>query len=132
MEKDLELHHFSKRISNGSLEFVLDLFLQLDCKLFYRQDGARWAIIEPKDKDIKIQIIESDLKPLSTENKKNSHIGFISNNPQKEIQRIKKWTEKRNKKFVIGAWSDRELYFDCPDIFVDFVIEIMHRSILKG
>ena len=131
MDQDLELHHFSKRISKGTLEFVLEMFSQLNCKLFYRKGDSRWALVQPIEKDIKIQIIESDLEPLSTEKKKNSHIGFISSDPEKEIQKMKVWIENKNKKFVTGSWSDKEFYFDCPEVFVDFVIEIMNKSILN-
>jgi len=44
---------------------------------------------------------------------------------------IKKWVEGKGKSFKNGAWSAREFYFDCPDVFIDFVVEIMHKSVVE-
>lgn len=78
-----------------------------------------------------VQFIETDQKPQSTEVKKNSHIAFLSDNPQGTISNLKKEIESKGIKFQQGSWSDKELYFDCPEIFIDFVIEIMHPSIVE-
>jgi len=131
MKTDTQLHHFSKKIAPGSLKFVLDLFAQLGCDLFYMGANKNWALVEQKGTDVKIQLIESSGKILSTKAKENSHIGFISSTPEKDIAKLKRWVERRGKKFVQGGWSDKELYFDCPEVFVDFIVEIMNTSILK-
>jgi hypothetical protein len=44
---------------------------------------------------------------------------------------MKIWVESKGKQFESGSWSDREFYFDCPEVFVDFVVEIMHTSIIE-
>lgn len=127
----LSLHHCAKRIAPKSLEFVMELFAKLDCKESYWEKGARWAMVEQEGKNVIMQFIETDQKPQSTEAKKNSHIAFLSDNPEEAISTIKTWIESKGVKFQSGAWSNKEFYFDCPEIFVDFVIEIMHTSVVE-
>jgi len=129
MTNKLKLHHCAKRIAPGSLDFVMGLFNELECQESYREDGATWAMIEQDGRMI-VQLIETDQKPQKTNEKRNSHIAFLSDDPQAKIERIKNWTESQGKEFVKGEWSEKELYFDCPEVFIDFVIEIMHTSII--
>jgi hypothetical protein len=35
------------------------------------------------------------------------------------------------KNIIRGGWSEKELWFDLPDVFTNFVIEIMHTSIVE-
>ncbi len=131
MENNLRLHHCAKRITPNSLEFVMDLFDQLGCQESYWENGARWAMIEQKGSNTIIQFIENDQSPQTTEDKRNSHIAFLSSDPQRDVSMIKEWICKQNKEIYVGNWSDKELYFDCPEVFIDFVIEIMHKSIVE-
>ena len=131
MKNSLKLHHCAKKITPNSLEFVMDLFYQLDCSESYWENSARWAMIEQKGHDTIIQFIETDQLPMVTKEKRNSHMAFLSNDPQRDISKIEEWISKQNKKVIVGNWSDKELYFDCPEIFIDFVIEIMHQSIVE-
>ena len=131
MENDLRLHHCAKRITPNSLKFVMELFYELGCRESYWEDGARWAMIEQKGYDSVIQFIETNQTPQTTEEKRNSHIAFLSNDPEKDVTLIRKWIRKQNIEINVGKWSDKELYFDCPEIFIDFVIEIMHNSIVE-
>lgn len=130
MNRSLSLHHCAKRIAPNSLEFVMELFIQLDCRKWYWEDGARWAMIEQEGKSMIVQFIETDQKPQATEEKRNSHIAFLSDDPKKDIAEMRAWIESKGFKCNDGAWSDREFYFDCPDVFVDFVVEIMHTSVV--
>lgn len=127
----LSLHHCAKRIAPQSLEFVMELFKELGCKESYWEEGARWAMIEQEGTNFDIQFIETAQKPQSMEEKRNSHIAFISANPKNEINRIESWIKAQDYKFKSGSWSEQEHYFDCPDVFIDFVIEIMDESILS-
>lgn len=131
MENNLKLHHCAKRITPKNLEFVMSLFDQIGCRESFWENGARWAMIEQKGGNTIIQFIETDQTPQPTEEKINSHIAFLSNNPQKDVSTIKEWICRQNKKIEIGKWNDKELYFDCPEVFIDFVIEIMHQSIVE-
>lgn len=129
MPNNLILHHSAKRITPGSLELIMDLFKQLGCRESYWETGARWAMIEGNNSII--QFIETDQMPQKTDEKRNSHLAFLSRDPLKNIHEIQQWLDKKNIKTVTGQWSDKELYIDCPDLFVDFVIEIMHMSVVE-
>ena len=129
----LILHHFAYNLKPDTLEFAIELFKQLGCIISYRKKGARWCIVEQKQKQkqkpIGIQLIETKDKAISTKIKVSTHIAFLSNSPEDDIKKIKKWVESKNKKFVYGTWSNKEHWFDVPEVFTNFVIEIMHTSI---
>ena len=129
MNHVLSLHHCAYRITPNNLEFVMELFTKLGCKES-RARGARWRMIKQEGKDTIIQFHEIDQEPQDTEVKRNSHIGFLSDDPEKSVAYLKKWIEDKGIKTEDGSWSDKELYFDCPEVFVDFVVEIMHTSIV--
>ena len=89
-------------------------------------------MIKQKQVQISIQIIETQDQSIPIKKKINTHLAFLSKNPQEDIEKIKQWSEDKNIKFRQGGWSDKELWFDFPDLFVNFVIEIMHTSIVKS
>jgi len=126
-----QLHHFAYNIQPETLELILELFEKLKCSLAYRKCKERWCMIEQKPIPIDIQIIETKEKPIKIKNKINTHIAFLSNSPKKDIEQIKKWASKNKIKFRQGKWSEKELWFDLPKIFTNFVIEIMHTSIIE-
>ena len=128
----LRLHHCSKRISQDSLEFVMALFEKLGCRQSFWADGARWAMIEQQGRDSIVQFIETDQPSQSTKEKRNSHIAFLSPDPRTDISEIAHWIAGQNRKVLTGQWSDREFYLDCPDVFIDFVIEIMDDKIVES
>ncbi len=131
MVNTLTLHHCAKRITPGSLEFIMDLFKKLGCQESYWDSGARWAMVEQKANNAIIQFLETDQAAQDIEEKRNSHIAFLSDDPQKDIARIEKWVHGQDMEISVGRWSDKELYFDCPGVFIDFVIEVMHKSIIE-
>ena len=81
--------------------------------------------------DMRIQLIETDLLAEETEKKRNSHIAFISEDPEQELERMKEIIESMWLRYIQWSRSEKEFYFDCPDIFIDFVIEIMNTSVLN-
>jgi len=107
----------------------MDLFKELGCEVFHQNLKERWGLFK-KDGCI-IQVVECPVEPLCSDKKIASHIGFISDNPEAEVERIKKWAEEKGLEFVQGSWSDLEFWFDLPEFFNDFVIEIMNRKILE-
>jgi hypothetical protein len=127
----VKLHHFAYNVTPNKLELVLEFLKKLGCTLAYREKNARWCLIKQKPIPINIQIIETKDKPIPIKKKINTHIAFLSDNPKKDIEVIKKWSKIKGIKFRQGGWSNRELWFDLPEIFINFVIEIMHTSIVE-
>ncbi len=86
-------------------------------------------MIEQKPLQFDIQLIEVDASSVPPEEKKNMHIAFLSDAPQEDIAEIKKWAREKKLQFSQGQWSNKELWFDFPDIFTNFVVEILHTSV---
>ncbi|SRR3989339_278997 len=125
------LHHFAFTIKPESLEPVLELFERFGCTLSFRVGKERWCLIEQKPVPVEIQLIETNDQPILLEKKINTHIAFLSDDPKRDLQEAKQWAENKNIKFRQGSWSDKEIWFDLPDIFLNFVIEIIHTSVIE-
>lgn len=129
----LQLHHYAIRIRPKTLASAIKIFEHLWCSISYRPPNTNtWAMVKYPDIDTRIQLIETDSIVEETEKKRNSHIAFISKDPKKELERIKRIIESIWLKYTQWGRSDKEFYFDCPDIFIDFVIEIMNTSVLNN
>jgi hypothetical protein len=125
------LHHFAYNITPKNLELVIELFEKLGCALAYREDGARWCMIKQNSIPIDIQVIETNDSEIPIEKRINTHIAFISDTHNEDLEEVRKWAEEKGIEFRQGGWSDKELWFDLPGIFVNFVIEIMHTSVAE-
>jgi hypothetical protein len=89
-------------------------------------------MVEQKPIPVDIQIIETSDVPVSDVDKKvRTHMAFLSETPQNDVREFKKWAENKGVGFRHGGWSEKELWFDLPDVFVNFVIEIMHPSVAE-
>lgn len=125
------LHHFAYNITPNSLELFLEMIEIFDCTIAYRQWEARWCQIEQKPIPVDIQIIETRDKIVPLDYKTNTHIAFLSDTPVEDIDKIEFWAKEKWIKIIRWWWSDKELRFDLPDIFVNFVIEVMHSSVVE-
>lgn len=125
----MELHHRSGQVARQHLVDARALFTEcLGFKEFVATDHM--SILHQEGSGIDIQLICSDaFQPQ--QNKHSSHLGFISSQPKDERDSIRQWSEDRGLTVVTGQWSDRELWIDLPDVFLDFVIEVMDRRILE-
>ena len=131
MKTDPRLHHYSQNIASGSLETVLEMYKIFNCDVVYRpENGYKWAMVGQRELRFAVQIVEVGDKPISDiELKRKVHIAFLSDNPQELINKVETWAQSKNIQFRQGGWSEIERYFDLPDLFVNFVIEVMHTSI---
>lgn len=127
------LHHSCFDITTGKLNTAIEMFKLLKCKVVYRpNNGQRWAMVGQESTNFLIQIAEVSDQSISDINTKcQSHISFISDDPQDTIDEIEKWAKENNITFRQGSWSDKERYFDLPELFVNFVIEVMHTSVTE-
>jgi hypothetical protein len=132
MNPDPRLHHTAKRIRPGSLDKVIEMFELLGLKLAYRPEGMRWAMIDQEGLNFDIQLIEVEGEQLEGESRRDSQISFVSENPIEQIEKVHVWAEEKGLTFVQKSWNEREHYFDLPDLFVDWVVEIMHVSVVGG
>lgn len=131
MKLDPRLHHYAQNITQGTLETVLEMYALLNCEVVYRpNNGYAWAMVGQKDLRFAIQIVEVPEKPIEDlDIKRRTHIAFLSDVPGEVIAKIGRWAQDKGIVFRQGGWSPKEQYFDLPDIFVNFVVEVMHTSI---
>jgi hypothetical protein len=124
------LHHVAYNIQPNSLETVTDFFSTLGMKVGYREPGMRWCMFVHPSKELDIQIVETKMSPIPPDSKISSHIAFLSDDPVAEIDRLTTYAKSKNLEFRTGGWNDDERWFDLPQIFTNFVIEIMHTRVL--
>lgn len=103
----------------------------LGFEVVYRPPGDKtWAMVGQTQLRFAIQIVEDDNTPIQDlEEKRKTHIALISDDPQGVVDRVKEWAKDNGHDFREGGWSDIERYFDLPNIFINFVVEVMHTSI---
>jgi len=128
-----QLHHYAQIITKNSLNDILEMYEVFNCKVTHRpNDSYTWAIVGQDKPEFRIQIIETEDKPIADiKVKRSSHLGFLSDNPQEVIDKVENWAKNKNIRFIQGQWSEKELYFDLPDLFTNFVIEVMHTSVVE-
>ncbi len=129
---DPRLHHYCQNITKGHLADIVGMYKLLGLDVVYTPPLSKfpWIMVGQPQLRFAIQITEVTDAPIADlDKKRQSHVAFISNNPQEVIDKIKVWAEGKGFKFRDGGWSKIERYFDLPDIFVNFVVEVMHTSI---
>ena len=132
MDSNPRLHHYCQNIKEGHLNDVVEMYKLLGFRITYISPEKDWVLIGQYDSKFRIQIAQVNDLPLKNINLKNrNHVGFISENPKKIINKIKAWADNKGFDFKQGQWSDLEMFFDLPDIFIDFVVEVMDSSIEK-
>lgn len=131
MNIDPRLHHYCQNVITGSLETVLEMYELLNCKVVYRPKSEyKWAMVGQEQLQFSIQIAEVPDAPITDiDKKRQTHVAFISDDPQALINKVESWAKQENIAFRQGGWSKIERYFDLPDLFVNFVVEVMHTSI---
>jgi len=131
MKSDPRLHHYCQNVTRGHLTDVVEMYEMFNFKVVYTPpNNNRWIMVGQKQLRFAIQIAEVSDSPITNiDIKKRTHIAFISDDPQAIIDKVEIWAKSKNINFRQGGWSDKERYFDLPDIFVNIVVEIMHTSI---
>ena len=131
MKTDPRLHHYAQNITPHNLENVIEMYSLFNCKVVYRPNNEhQWAMVGQEQLRFAIQIVESSEAPImDIDMKRKTHIAFLSDNPQDLIDKVEEWAKTKNYKFRQGGWSPKERYFDLPEVFINFVVEIMHTSI---
>lgn len=132
MTAQVKLHHVAKRIMPGTLDTVVEMFETLGCKVTFRPPSGKWVMIGQSGLPFDLQIAEVNTPPVQGISKSESHIGFISNSPGLQIEAMQQWALACGQRIETGQWGEREFWFDFPDLFNDFVIEIMHTTVAEG
>ncbi len=132
MDRDSRLHHYCQNITKGHLQDMVEMYKLLGLDVVYTPPPSKfpWVMVGQPQLRFAIQITEVTDAPIENlDKKRQTHIAFLSDNPQEVIDKVGVWAEGKGFKFRDGGWSKIERYFDLPDIFVNFVVEVMHTSI---
>jgi hypothetical protein len=129
MGKQMKIHHRSGQVVYRYLDDAVALFVEhLGFEHVLAQDG--FAFVRQPGSNVDIQLLAGSSSITPQGNKTHSHIAFISDRPAEEREAMRLWCEGRGLATEQGQWSDRELWIDLPDVFLDFAIEIAHPSLL--
>jgi len=128
----MRLHHFSVSIAPESLPTAVELFELLGCKVGYRPTGQSWCMMYHPAPGVDLQLSERTTKPITHPKTLAVHVGFISDNPKRVVDQVKTWAASREVAFKSGSCEDTMLWFDLPNVFLDFVIEVMDGSVLES
>ena len=131
MSNESRLHHYCQNIAKGHLGDMIEMYKLLGCEVVYTPPNDNtWIMVAQKPLNFAVQITEvSDIPVENLDEKRKTHIAFISDDPQQVIEKVRTWAKEKKIVFRDGGWSKIERYFDLPDIFVNFVVEVMHTSI---
>lgn len=125
----MKLNHVANRVRMGELELIIECFTaQLGFVQLRRIPTDVW--LRQADSNVDIQFCETDA-PVAEGDKHNSHISFLSPEPEASLRKLGAWFEARGKQVRVGSWSAKEFYLDVPDVFVDFAIESMTPDMAK-
>ena len=131
MNQNSRLHHYCQNITKGRLKDIVEMYGILECEVvFTPEKNQTWLMVGQPPLRFAIQITEVSDEPIEELDKKTqTHVAFISDNPKELVEKVAEWAKGRGFKFRQGGWSDKELFFDLPEIFVNFTVEVMHTSI---
>ena len=135
----MELNHCAFRVYKDAFDLVVSLFTE---KLGFRVLRRKHSIVWMRQGEIPvdIQLSASDTEPetrwLGNDivgrrdlrgkcDKSRSQIAFLSEQPEKDLRHLADEIENNGYKTVVLGFSDKEFFFDIPEVFVDFVIEAM-------
>lgn len=121
----MKLHHCAYKISKGYSKLIQQFCESLGAKLVWEGKDQGREIAMQFDDNFAIQFSEIKEKPMSSKNKQETHLAFSSNDPKNDLTKVENWFKKNKIKTKSGKWSEKELWIDCPDVFLNFAIEIL-------
>lgn len=87
------------------------------------------SVLRSPGANVDVQL--TGMPPISPQGLKHlSQFGFVSDDAEGDRAALRAWCMSRCLRFVEGEYRPGFLWFDVPDVFMDFVLEIMDRSAL--
>ncbi|MFT4326522.1 MAG: hypothetical protein ACMXYK_03410 [Candidatus Woesearchaeota archaeon] len=121
----MKLHHSAYTIKKGYADLLEDFCVFLGAKKIWEGFDQGKEIAMQFEEGFTLQFSEITAFTAVTKNKQETHIAFSSTNPQTDLETIQKWFSDQNIITKTGSWSESELWIDCPEVFSNFVIEIL-------
>ncbi|MFW5747006.1 MAG: hypothetical protein ACOCWQ_05665 [Nanoarchaeota archaeon] len=124
----MHIHHCAFKIAKDSSQTIEELSVFLGAERIREGYDQGREILMQFSNGWCVQFSEITDRPSGYMNKKESHLAFASECPVADRQRIVDWCKSHDIPVECGQWSDKELWLDCPDMFIDFAIEILDAS----
>ena len=89
------------------------------------------SVLRAPGTNVDIQL--TGMTPIEPQGRKHlSQFGFVSDDAEGDRAAMREWSTSRGLQVVEGEYGPGFLWIDLPDVFMDFVFEIMDRSALLG
>ena len=87
------------------------------------------SVLRAPGTNVDVQL--TGMPPVPAQGRKHlSQLGFVSDHAEADRAALRSWCSSRDLRVVEGEYGPGFLWIDLPDVFLDFVFEIMDRSAL--
>jgi hypothetical protein len=87
------------------------------------------SVLRAPGTNVDVQL--TGMPPVQPQGRKHlSQFGFVSDDAESDRTALREWCISRDLRVVEGEYGPGFLWIDLPDVFMDFVFEIMDRSAL--
>ena len=130
-------NHSAVRIALAHMDDALALFTEvLGFENVFGLSGPeggpgpfRMAVLRQPTTNVDVQLTGVDAGPAQ-DVKQLNQLGFVSDDAASDLATVVEWCQARDLQVVTGEYGPGFLWVDAPDIFSDFVLEIMERKTL--
>lgn len=93
-------------------------------------DGPfRMAVLRQPGTNVDVQF--TGLEPIDPPQRKTmNQLGFVSDDAQGEMESVQRWCEATGLETSTGDYGPGFRWIDVPEVFLDFVLEVMDRKSL--
>ena len=133
-------NHSAVRISLDRMDDALALFSEvLGFEEVFEMSGAeggpaspgpfRMSVLRQPTTNVDVQLTAVDAGD-SQDAKLLNQIGFVSDDATTELETVRQWCEARGLDVATGHYGPGFFWIDVPEVFMDFVLEVMDRQSL--
>ena len=134
----VEFNQSAAQVAIDHMSDAVALFVEhLGFEEVLRMDGTMadgdfaMSVLRAPGANVDVQL--TGMSPIRPQGRKLlSQFGFVSDDAEGDRTAVREWCESRGLQVVEGEYGPGFLWIDLPDVFMDFVFEIMDRSALLG
>lgn len=132
----MEFNQSAAQVAIEHMPDAIALFVEhLGFEEVLRMDGTMadgdftMSVLRAPGTNVDVQL--TGMAPIAPQGRKHlSQLGFVSDDAEGDRAGMREWCTSRGLRVVEGEYGPGFLWIDLPDVFMDFVFEIMDRSAL--
>ena len=132
----MEFNQSAAQVAVEHMPVAVALFVEhLGFEEILHMDGAMaegdftMSVLRAPGSNVDVQL--TGMPPIQPQDRKHlSQFGFVSDDAEGDRTALRQWCVSRGLRVVEGEYGPGFLWFDLPDVFMDFVFEIMDRAAL--